>query len=446
MSKSQRLIHRFLYLLIVTMIFEGITRKIAPQSLGIALFFTKDFLTVILLLWCFKSNPNAEASRLLGAMGFLVLLLSPCIALTAFHDPLLAAFGIKQYALFPTVAVAMCLAYIPNGFRELFSLLRLVAFSVIVTTGIAVAQNRLPSANWLNLTVGGDENTYFVAGGYLRVSSTFPFVGQYCFYLNALCYCLPAYFTFKNVVGTQRATVKILALIGLCIIGTFVTGSRGSVIGNAAILGVGGILCLFFVGVKVLIKVIPLAGLGIVLFGLIQLQYPEFFAAYQARVEGTGEASHTIEVAKRIEEGLLGWTDGVRNAPPSLLGYGLGVMSNGSDRFSAYASEWRNDPKGWTETDQATTFFEGGWYLVFVWYGFRLWVISYSFALLFKLRHSGFRLAACFTTGFILITGIVGTLAIQPPLAIWWWLAVGLITCMAHFDRDRLARIPNALA
>jgi hypothetical protein len=79
-------------------------------------------------------------------------------------------------------------------------------------------------------------------------------------------------------------------------------------------------------------------------------------------VEGASEASHTIEMEKRIESGLLDWTDGSAQAPPSLFGYGLGVMSNGSEKLSPYAAKWRSD--NWTETDQATTFFEGGWYLV----------------------------------------------------------------------------------
>jgi hypothetical protein len=443
MCKTRRAIHQLLCLLTFTVIFEGIARKIAPLSLGIPIFFLKDALTVVLLLLSLKGESNAEASHLLGVMRLIVLLLFPCIALTAFHDPLLAVFGVKQYALFPTVAVAMCVAYIPNGFQELFSLFRLIAFSVIVTTAVAVAQNRLPAGSWLNLTVGGENNSIFARGGYMRVSSTFPFVAQYCFYLNALCYCLAAFLFLKNLVAARGAIVLTVVFVGLFIVGTFVTGSRGAVIGNAAILSAGGLLCLFFVGVKALVKLSALGGLGIVLLGVMQSQHPEFFAAYQARVDGSGgEEAHTIEMENRIENGLLGWIDGSRRAPPSIFGYGLGVMSNGSDKLSAYAAEWRSNGF-WTETDQATTFFEGGWYLVFVWYGFRFWVIIYSVALVRKLECLELRLVACFAAGFILVTGVVGTLAIQPSLAIWWWLAVGLISCIANFDRAQLAKKTN---
>jgi hypothetical protein len=148
---------------------------------------------------------------------------------------------------------------------------------------------------------------------------------------------------------------------------------------------------------------------------------------------------------KRIQGGLLEWTDGTLEAPPSLFGYGLGVMSNGSDKLSAYAAQWRSSGF-WTETDQATTFFEGGWYLVLVWYGFRFWVIGKCLVLVLKLRNLEFRLMACFAWGFILIIGVTGTLAIQPPMAIWWWLAVGLISCLGHFDREPPEKITKSKA
>jgi hypothetical protein len=63
-----------------------------------------------------------------------------------------------------------------------------------------------------------------------------------------------------------------------------------------------------------------------------------------------------------------------------------------------------------------------------------------------KLRLLEFRLAACFALGYLLITGLVGTLAIQPSLQIWWWLAVGLITCLAHFDSEQLAKETNPIS
>jgi hypothetical protein len=436
--KSQRLIHRCLCLLIFILIFEGVARKFFHQAAN-AIFFLKDIVTILLLILCISGIKNPDVKKILNSMGLLLVLLFPCIVLTAYHDSVLAVFGLKQYLLFPTVAVAMCAAYLPNHWRPLFSLFRWIAFSVIVTTLVAVAQNKLPAANWLNLSVGGDDMSMFSAGGYLRVSSTFPFFAQYCFYLNALCYCLPALFGFNKLFGNRAQTIQMIVLIGLAITGTFVTGSRGAVIGNATILCIGGLLAIVCCRESAVTKIFIPVVTGIVLLCLTQFYFPEFFSAYEARVEGSSEKTHSIEIEKRVKSSLLDWTQGSTEAPPSFLGYGLGVMSNGSDKLSAYAAKWRGDGF-WTETDQATTFFEGGWYLIFVWYGFRLWVIAHTLASIFKIRRLDFRLMACFAWGFIFIIGIIGNLGIQPPLAIWWWLAVGLITCLGRFDQRQVVK------
>ncbi len=434
MSQDQRRIHRLLCLVILAVVFEGVARKLAPHALGTAIFFLKDILTVVLLWLCLRMPPNAASSHLLGAMGKLVLWLLPCLILTAIHDPLLAAFGLKQYALFPAIAVAVCQAYIPCHVRAMFALFRMIACSVVLTTLVAVVQNKLPSASWLNLSVAGDDLSGFSAGGYLRVSSTFSFVGQYCFYLNALCYCLPAYFYFRRLFTTRVEKMQMILLAGLFIIGMFVTGSRESVIGNASILGMGVLLSVYLVGMKALVKVLMFGATAGLLLAVMRWQHPEFFGAYDVRAAGTEDTSHRVELQQRIISGLLDWTSGTRSAPPSLFGYGLGVMSNGSEKLSDYAASWRSGGF-WTETDQSTTFFEGGWYLIFVWYGFRLWVVLYCLGLGLKLRRSESRFLVCFVLGYIMVMGLMGTLSIQPPLAIWWWLAVGLVICLFHFDQ-----------
>ena len=442
MSRSQLRIHRCLCALVLTLLFEGIVRKLAPSFLGIGIFFLKDLVGVVLLYLCLQGTRNAEATRWLRIMGVLFVLLLPCILWTAVHDPSLAIFGAKQYALFPVVAVAVCAAYLPNHFREFLNVFKLIAASLVITTFVAVAQNRLPAGHWLNMSVGGDDLSGFSAGGYLRVSSTFSFVGQYCYYLNALCYCLPVLFLLDK---SRRKWVRnLLAVVFICLVamGTFITGSRGSVVGNLAILSVGCALAVILGRSKGAIYVIMALAVGGGVIGVLRTQHPEFFAAYETRVEGTSESSHLVEITKRVQSGLLDWTGGWDDAPTSLLGYGLGVMSNGSEKLSSYADGWRNTGF-WTETDQGTTFFEGGWYLIAVWYGFRFWIILKTLKMVLKLRSADSRIAAGFAWGFILVIGVTGTLAIQPPLAIWWWLAIGLISCLHRFERERATQPRN---
>lgn len=442
MSRTQSWIHRCLCALVLTLLFEGIIRKLAPASLGIGLFFLKDFLAVALLFLCLQVRRNAAAARWLRVMAVLFTLLLPCILWTGIRDPLLAVFGAKQYALFPIVSVAICAAYLPNHFREFLNIFKLIAASLVVTTLVAVAQNRLPPGHWLNMSVGGEDLSGFSAGGYLRVSSTFSFVGQYCYYLNALCYCLPVLFCLYQPRPKWMRYLIIVACIGLATAGTFITGSRGSVIGNLAILSVGGALAVILGKGKGVIQVVAAVIVGALLLGGLRAVRPEFFAAYETRVEGTSESSHFVEITKRIQSGLLDWTNGWDDAPPSLFGYGLGVMSNGSEKLSAYASGWRSSGF-WTETDQGTTFFEGGWYLMAIWYGFRFWIIFETLLMVLKLRSGDFRIAAGFVWAFILVIGVTGTLSIQPPLAIWWWLAVGLIACLRRFEKEKAGQARN---
>jgi hypothetical protein len=99
-------------------------------------------------------------------------------------------------------------------------------------------------------------------------------------------------------------------------------------------------------------------------------------------------------------------------------------MSNGSDTFSDYAAHLRL-VAGWTETDFATTLFEGGLYLVVVWYGFRYYMIYQTTRRFLTDVHEGLSLPASFCQANVILLGFIATLGMQPPLAIWWWLAIG---------------------
>lgn len=79
--------------------------------------------------------------------------------------------------------------------------------------------------------------------------------------------------------------------------------------------------------------------------------------------------------------------------------------------------------------------YEGGMYLFIVWYGFRFWVIASTLRMILSIKDRKLSMPACFAWGYILVIGVTGTLSIQPPMAVWWWLAVGLIYCLKEFDR-----------
>jgi hypothetical protein len=430
-AKHQMGLRRLLLLLVGVLILEGLLRKMIPGALGLAIFFAKDLLTIA--LWaCIIARGAGEVARpLVNGLIVLLLLLLPCFFATLIKDVPLAFFGFKQHLLFTGVAVAVCGAFPAGGRDKLLGILGLLVGSVLLTTAVAVLQTKLPPDHWLNLSVAGGSLETFTSAGRLRVASTFPFVAQYSMYLNAMAYILPVFLLTKGKsVGMGRFLAVLL--VPAFVVGMFITGSRGSVVGNAAILLTGALLVALSQGGRSWLILVLVAGLGLGGYQLTKVLMPEAFELYEARSSGTSEQTHSEEMQERITVSLTSWMDDIPNTP--LLGNGLGLMSNGVEKLSDYAAMVRNEGF-WTETDQATVLYEGGMYLFIVWYGFRFWVIVSTLRLILSIKDRRLSIPACFSWGYILVIGVTGTLSIQPPMAVWWWLAVGLIYCLKEFDR-----------
>ena len=211
-----------------------------------------------------------------------------------------------------------------------------------------------------------------------------------------------------------------LSIVPLLVVSSYVTGSRGAVLIDLAIIAIAGTLSLLKFQVRSAIRVVfILCGLLLI---LVAARYvlPDAFAAYSEREQGQliGASS---EIQQRIYDAIFGWMGGVFNTP--FLGYGLGIMSNGSQMISSYAQQYRAFT--WTETDFATTLFEGGLYLVIVWYSFRYFVIYQVVKRFLGMVSSEPSIPCAFCAGYVTIIGFTETLALQPPIAIWFWLAVG---------------------
>jgi hypothetical protein len=118
---------------------------------------------------------------------------------------------------------------------------------------------------------------------------------------------------------------------------------------------------------------------------------------------------------------MFDWMSNIFSTPP--LGSGLGIMSNGSNTFSDYADSFRETI--WTETDFASTLFEGGIYLVVIWYSLRIYVVYQTTRRYLANVEGELSIPAAFCQGFVITAGVTATLGIQPPIAIWWWFSVG---------------------
>ena len=425
-----------LYALVLVLVFEGIVRKVVPSALGMVVFFMKDVICIITLYYILLAKFSNYLGGLYNNWKILFIIFVPVLLYTAFLDLPLSIFAAKQYLLYVTVAFLVPMAFPSSKVESFKRFVAFVALLIVPTLVVSILQNSLPPSHWLNLSVGGESLEGFSAGGQLRVSSTFSFTGQYSWFLNSACaFWVVMVFLFPNIKFKQKTLIS--ALVGAALLlSVFITGGRTSVLGSGACLFIGFILSSWKLPSLMIRKgVIALLFLAssLVLFRTVK---PEFFAAYDERSNGTGTMSHGEEMQGRILGGFIDWTHWFwdQDMTSILIGNGLGIMSNGSDKISSYASRIRTGGF-WMEGDVPTTAWEGGLYLLIVWYVFRATIILFCVKLWYSTKSKNYTLASSFLLANVIINGITGNIGMQPPVAIWWWLSVGAIIAIQEFDK-----------
>lgn len=424
---------KLLYLLVLSVVLDGLLRRLVGGEWASYLIFLKDAMVVLLGLMTLGAVSELPTVGKVTLQMCLVatLILFPCIIRTAMIDPMLAVFGGKQYILFVWVAPATFLILSRQPLATTYQLFRFLGVVIVLTSTLAFIQLKLPADHILNLSVSGDTMGEFSAGGFLRVSASFPFVAQYAMFLNfAISGMLFGIANPSNRKEWRYYLLKPWVLIPAYLVGIFATASRAAVIGAGAILVI--VVGLLFIrqqgrlAMRLLLS--GLFAIGVIV--LIRKGLPDVTSGYMARSSGESGISHTTELIERVKDMFIA-SKGEQEV--TLLGNGLGLMSNGSQRLSQVAAAVRADGT-WTETDLATTYYEGGVYLLLVWMSFRIWVLVVTFKLVLRIRDTVLYLVATGLFGYIAITAVLGTLGIQPPLAIWFWLAVGLVFVLAHHD------------
>lgn len=427
------------YALVLTLIFEGVTRKMIPPDPGKFLILLKDVILVLIAVGVLPSKINGTLKSIRNIYLAFAVLLSPLIFYTFSKDPILAIYGAKQYLLYPYTLFGFALGFQDYRNRNFVMPTRLMTVLLIPLTGLAIIQIFLPSSHWLNLSVAGEDLSAFSAGGRLRVSSTFPFVAQFCYFLSVLLPILWVTQTLKRKTSSSNIFNRLESLyilIPLFIVSNVITGSRLSVITNLmTIVFSAGLLLIrgksqnigrlvgFIIGIVVSIYV-------------ARIIVPEAFEAYDARTGDYAVVNET-EMTERADHILTGWWEIYKRHNPGTFGFGIGVMSNGVQNFSPYAASIRE--RAWGETDLANTVLEGGLYLVTIWMLTRIIIIILSFKLYVSIKNSKLIYAASFCMGYIIFNGLTQTLGVQPPLAIWWWLAIGLLVHLKRFEIFQLA-------
>lgn len=431
---TKKHIRLLVFALIGTLIFEGITRKVVPPGIGKFLILLKDVILVLIAAGVITSKISGSLGVIRNVYFAFAALLSPLIVFTFLRDPILAVYGAKQYLLYPYAMFGYVIGFQNYRTRDFVTPARFMTVLLIPITMLALVQVFLPSTHWLNLSVAGEDLSAFSAGGRLRVSSTFSFVAQFCYYLSILLPILWVTSTLRRKKSSSNFITKLESLyiiIPLFIIANAVTGSRLAVLTNVMVIVFAagllvirgrtqniGRLMAFTVGIFVSVFV-------------ARLIVPEAFEAYEARA-GDNVIVDEEEISKRADHILTGWWKVYKYQNPGVFGFGVGVMSNGVQNFSPYAASIRD--RVWGETDLANIVLEGGVYFVFIWMLTRISIVIVCFSIFQSISHSKLIYAASFSMGYIIFNGLTQTLGTQPPLAIWWWLSIGLLIHLKRFE------------
>jgi hypothetical protein len=442
-----KLFRGILYCLCLTLIFEGLARKLAPESFGMVIFFIKDVLCVIAVALVLSQDLGPQGRRNSALLGLLCLLCLPSLIQTGIRDLVLFLWGGKQYLLYGVVYVCIAEAFPPGNIAAFSRFCTVLAVSIIPTTLVAMLQNQLPGTHWLNLAADRSSLETFVAGGKLRVSSTFSFTAQYSHYLLVMTALIVVryYMPLKERIfpwDRPSSWVPWPVMGTLLMVGAYVTGGRTAVLGVGTIALIGGLIVSIRLPSQFFQRGLPVIVILSLSLLCLRAVKPDYFAAYDARSEGYEGVTQKEEITGRLIGGNTSWLGDFWHKDPlsMMFGEGMGVMSNGVDKLSSYAKKVRAYGF-WTESDIPTTAWEGGLYLVVVWYGFRLYIIYKSVQILWRIRHPSYFSAAAFLFGFVFLIGVQGTLAIQPPLAIWWWTCAGSIQAIGRFDSYRSKKI-----
>jgi hypothetical protein len=426
-TNEVRRLRRTLIALVFLLTFEGLVRKLEPGVVGVLIFLLKDVVILFMALQLVTRHKLPAALNFITyAYGLFAALLLPNILVTLGHDPLLAIFGAKQYLLYPVVGISVFVAFQNATIPEVIRFCRIIALLMIPTGLIGILQTQLSTNSWINLSVDGQSLEDFSSAGHLRISSTFSFVSQFCIFLNMEMYMIFFALHGYKTIKSRLLQLALLAPVPLLVVCSYCTGSRGAVVGNTMVLAIAvGLACVRF-EVGKMMRFLVIAGVIAGVAVVFQHLFPSLMATYTVREQGHAFGV-SDEVKSRVYQSFTGWVGDAAQAP--FFGNGLGIMSNGSDSLSSYSRTFRSMGT-WTETDFATTVFEGGPYLIVIWYGFRYYLIFMTTRnFLLQTRRELF-LPGAFCQADIILVGLTATLGIQPPIAIWWWLSIGLSTVL----------------
>jgi hypothetical protein len=415
---------------LVLLVLEGALRKwVLPQASEF-IYFLKDFVLIGAYLRYFLLS--TVQTRLFTQTPLILLLIACMLAwggVQAFNpslgSPIIGLFGIKSYFLY--IPLIWLVSQMFNSEEELYRFIRNYLLLLIPVGLLATAQFFSPPTSPLNVYAWGEEGPAVVTSGLdtVRVTGTFSYLTGYSTYLLAcLCLLLPMFSR------PQSRLWQVLTLIegGFIAATSFMTGSRGVVLGSALLIaGYGSILALtnfssFFKSVRKLF--LP----GVVSFLIVSQGVRLAFESFVNRVE-TANDSIFYRISSSFSQPFQIFHF------KELDGYGLGAtfQANSIIRQIFQLPPGETIPVSY-ESEMGRIALEVGPIGFFLWYGLRLVLLFTLLKVYFQLTHPFLRqlaLSAFLYQGISFISQIV----YNHTASVYHWFFYGFILLLPYLER-----------
>jgi hypothetical protein len=217
------------------LIVEGAVRKWLLPELHQVVFFIRDPLAIAAVALAIHARLVPPSRLLIAAVLIAAALafLAGYQVVEAGYPPVVAAYGLRNYCLYPLVA----LTALPTlTRRELLALVKGTLLLAVPMAALSVAQYLAPASAWINRTHNEGE-VFTVARGVVRTTGTFTFTaGMACFIASgAACLAVALHEQFR-----RRFLPPLVLLV--CALGVTaclaVSGSRTAFIHTAIIVAV----------------------------------------------------------------------------------------------------------------------------------------------------------------------------------------------------------------
>lgn len=414
---------------LVLLVLEGAVRKWLFPGAQDLIYFAKDVLLLGAYAGFLKDRgwqryrppalPALYGSLALALLFGLLQIFNPTLP-----NLLVGVLGFKAYFFYIPL-----LFILPAVFPTDAALIRALGRYLLLTIPVCllgVAQFFSPASSRLNTYARSAEDFDIVTFGsssHVRVTATFSFISGFTAYLLAMSILLLAWLAATR--WRFRGNEKILAALGLVLLGMLMTGSRGPLLSFALILPLYWLLAIVRERQSGAIFIRLVAGL--VLIGLLVSRFGgEAVSAFRGRAAGTGK-----DVVERIMTPLQAPLHVLPEA--GLLGFGIGAT------HQAAMSLVGGKPFFWlrglgVEVESGRVMIELGplgFLLVFF---ARIYLILFAFQRIQTLRtpfHRSLATACC----LFFLTQLVGNVVFDVTTGVYYWAFAGLLMTAVRLDR-----------